>query len=267
MRVLDSATSVAVESDTRAGAFSPYRTLPAIQRLAEIAARHPMVLNEIASFVVHEGMVVGYYHKSLDPLRRQSLRLLPREPAKRAFDLLNGIADEFRSVLPEGSPGDRVRELGKKFSAGITEAILDAFLRNSNRSWEDVTCDARIYIGAPPVAVNGSNIDAVWADAVGRAAEAYECKNDPMWLLKKWATRSYPGNEAVWRKSKLFMMFRFKDVLESASWNVLLACFTLRTVHRVQNSRQYQTVGWPQEVTLCCLEDILAVFPSSSHPK
>ena len=257
--LLDKSIPLSIEPDTRTTAQNPYVSKPAIQRLADLASRERAALWAIASFVSIDALACGYTHEVVQQVRVQAGLLRPAEIGKELVAAFEQVSQLYTGTLSNPNLTDKQRGgLRGNFTAAISQAIVHKLLIAAGRNAAMITEDARVYENRIPV--NSCNIDVVWADRAAQAAEAYECKNHPLWLLGEYATRNAPGNARRYKTSQLYLMLRFRELLEIASWKVLLACVTLRRRRGFAKSLE-ALVEQPDRFTIYSVEDFGHTFP------
>ncbi len=206
--LLNEPTLLAITPAWSEGARNRYAGLSSIADLAEFAIEHAIILDSLSSFVVLEGRNRGYSRRTMQSLLSGILAFHPLSAAKEAVSLLHQVATDYDDAVTDQNRmgmNDNVSEL---FTASISGAITLRLLVRAGRSSDDIMEDAHMSSGDTSKP-SGKNIDLIWSLRDQRAAEAYECKNDPRRLLGKWYTRNAPGNKPAWEKEQLCLMLQF----------------------------------------------------------
>lgn len=237
-RQIDSSIPLYVESARTSEAQNRYATHGSVVRLAKIATEHPSLLRVLAGFVSIQARHVGYTKKSVGELRRRALGLsggaVPGSVVKQMDKVMEEIAETCSSDAQGSATPEARKRIPNDMTAGITEAIVLRLLLASRRRRSDITENAFVYTGASGrKKINARNLDFVYAEQAKKIAEAFECRNQPARLMDEYYTREAYGNDAAWKKCKLYLMLKFEELLSQKGWRVLLACVTLRSRQRV----------------------------------
>lgn len=226
--LLDASIPLSIEPATRPEQRIQFCDLEGVKRLASAAAKSPAVLDAISSHISGLAARSGFTRRALDQTRRKLFQVRPHEALKQAVEALDQMAADYESALTQSTEPS---ELPGQFAAGIAEQVVHEWLCAYGRDESEIVADATVRgsRGEPISDVNKSNIDRVWARPASKQAEAYECKNQPLRLLARYPTRKAAGNDLAYRKSKLWLMLELRKVLSRVSWDVMLACVTLRS--------------------------------------
>jgi len=225
-----------------------------------VAVSSPVILRTISSFVAHEGKKRGYSKDATQPVRARVLSVAPIPLGQRTVNALEEVTTDYMHALSIATPSEADEaKPANLFSSAICEAIVFRFLEDSGRTSDALTEDAHVYFGEVD-RPHPKNIDFIWALPDKKRAEAYECKTDPGWLLRRYYTREAPGNLAEWRKEKLFLMLELHRLLQAESWYIHLGCVTLLSRHLVEVKLEAYGSG-PPELDIYCREDLGDGFP------
>lgn len=240
---------------------NPYVNLPGVQATAEVAARHPSFLTDLALFVCNFGSRAGYTQKTLETLRRNVFLLRPpltEEQYKQAYKALEQLGEDYEEAIsrPTTAMGG-ARRLPSDFTSAISEAIVANALLRSGRALGEMVSDCHFRIGDGEQ--SATNIDIVWWRGGINRFDMYECKHGPHRLLEPWACRSYEGNHSAWEKSQLCLMLSVHGALTRAQWEVRTCCVTLRQREAIRDSIDW--LGTPPELSVYCQEDLGYSFP------